>query len=97
MKLFTTGLVAMCLLGAMGATVSARADWDDWNRRDWDWRRDHRAEEWREHHRSRGDWDDYGRWYAPPPVYTAPPAYGYYAPPPAYYGVPSFSFGVTVR
>ncbi len=48
----------------------------------------------------RGRRDEHRDWhggYAPPPVFVAPPAYGYYAPPPVYSnGPPGVSIGINI-
>jgi len=85
MRAVTAVMAAVGVLGVLAASVSARADEDDyggWRRHEW------REHQWREH-----EWHG----YASPPVAYAPP--GYYAPPPppTIYEAPGLSIGFEFR
>ena len=92
MRLRSLVLAALSAFMLLGATSTAFADWDRWQRHQWR-ERAWRQHEWRESHwrHHRPHWGG--------PVYGPPRAYGYYAPPPppAYYVNPGFGFGFTVR
>jgi hypothetical protein len=95
-RIFRTLMIGLALAGpfALATLAPARADDDDWRRREWREReheRDHdryerrerewREHEWREHHPYGNAYPYQSYSYAPPPViYTPPPP-----PPPVYY------------
>ncbi len=76
-------VAALVLAAVLGVAVTpARADDDDWRRRERIERQRHAREEWREHHRR--------------PVYVAPaPAY-VYAPPAVVYAPPPPPAGINL-
>lgn len=75
-------VIALTLVGVIGAVaVPAHAD-DDWRRRERVEREHERQREWREHHRH--------------PVYVAPPPAYVYAPPPVVYAPPPPPSGINL-
>lgn len=81
-RTLTVALIAAAI--GLGALSPARADWDNWQRREWRehaWReRAWREHQWREHvWRERHTPQFYAPFYAPPPVVVVPrrPYYGW--------------------